>query len=216
MAEDVKPLPAEEIRTRKRMRKAEAQKSRKGSRRQNLDGPDKDIISADVAEKRKLALGLRKQRATYADIAKAMGLSTPMVAWRYVQDAIADIPMEVAAEVKQIEIEDCRADLFRINQRLEEERDSGKKITVRALVVALGAKVKLREQLARYLGLYAPVRNEHTGKDGAPLTLTMTDIQGMTDDQLERAISNASRGSSSSGAGAGSPSSSPRASRQPH
>jgi predicted transcriptional regulator len=217
MSDEVKVASPDEIRARTRKRKRDAKKGGKGgSVRNNLNGPDKDILSADVAEKRRTALGLRKQKMTYADIASAMGLSTAMVAWRYVQDALADIPMEVAAEVKQLEIEDCRADLFRINQRLAEEA-KGKKLTVRAMVAALGAKVKLREQLARYLGLYAPVRQEVTGKDGAPLlTLSMADIQGMTDDQLERHISAANRGSGSSGSGAGSAATASRATRQPH
>lgn len=176
----------------------------------NLHGPDKAIVSAEVAEKRKTALGLRKQKMTYEAIAAAMGLSTPMVAWRYVQDALKAIPFEAAVEVKQLEIEDCRDDLRRLNTRLAEG-----KLTVRGLVAALGAKVKLREQLARYLGLYAPIRSELTGKDGAPLTLTMTDIQGMSDDDLDRTIS-AGRQRGASGGGAGAPAATPRASSRAH
>ena len=188
-------------------------RKRRGGKRSapGLNGPDKQIISAEVQEKRKKALELRKQKMTYDAIASVMGLSTPMMAWRYVNDALKAIPMETAIEVKQLEIEDCRADLLRLNQRL-----AAKGLSVAEEVKALTAKAKLREQLARYLGLYAPVRTELTGKDGAPLALTMADIQGMTDEQLERAIAGVGRGSGARGAGAGEPQAAPGSPRQAH
>lgn len=179
-----------------------------------LSGPSKQIAAAEVQERRRQALELRKRKMTYEAIARAMGLSTPMVAWRYVQDALKAIPAEVASEVKQLEIEDCRDDLRKLNERLAV---AGDRISFVDLSKALGAKMKLREQLARYLGLYAPTRTELTGRDGAPLTLTMTDIQSMTDEQLERAISSGSRGpGGAGGARAGAEEEAPGEAGEPH
>ena len=192
-------------------RKKKPSPNKGGQRSPNLNGPDKQIISAAVAEKRVEALELRKNGMSYHAIAAQMGLSTPMVAWRYVNDAIAAIPKEKATELRRIHIEDANADLLRLNKRIREE-----KLTVSEFCKALSAKVKARDQLAKLLGLYAPTRAEVTGKDGAPLTITTTDIRDMTDEQLERAIANANRRSSAGGDRAGTSSTAPREAGEAH
>lgn len=142
-----------------------------------LQGPQLQRKMAATQEKRRQALELRKQGATYEQIARAMQLSTPMVAWRYVQDALKDIPIEVAKEVKLLEIEACRDDMRRVNERI-----AGGKLSLVEFVKAIGAKVKLREQLARYLGLYAPTDHTHTFLN------RHVDVNALTDEQIERAL----------------------------
>ncbi len=175
----------------------------------SLRGPKFTIKSAEVQEKRLQALQLRKAGASYPMIAKQMGLSTPMVAWRYVQDALAEIPVEAAAELKSIMLIGIDADLVLLNNLHAKAR------TVAGHAKLVLAKIRLRELHARLLGLNAPTRNEHTGKDGVPLTLTMNEIQGMTDEQLDRTFA-ASRRSGPSGSGAGASASPPRSPRDPH
>lgn len=185
----------------------------RGSTAQNLRGPDKQIIQAATAEKRVEALQLRKKKMSYRDIAKALGLSTAMMAWRYVQDAIKDIPKEVAEEVRALEIQDCEEDLLRLNEKI-----SAGNLSIGDHCKVLGTKVKIREQLARYRGTYAPVRAEVTGRDGAPIAMTLTQIESMSDAELDRALrtGGANGRSSPHGHGAGTSSSASETDRSPH
>lgn len=184
-----------------------------GNRPPQLRVPHHEIVAAEVAERQRQALEFRKLRMTYDSIGKAMvPPCTAMSAWRYVQKALAAIPREAAEETKRIEIEDCYADLKRLNKRIA----SG--LTVIEEIKALGAKAKLREQLARYFGHYAPARTELTGKDGAPLSLSLTqsDIEAMSDEQIDRAIDAACRRSGGAGTVSGTEATTPGTSRQAH
>ena len=154
-------------------------------------------MSAEVAEKRRQALVLRKKGATYEQIMREMGLSTPMVAWRYVNDAIAAIPREEAKECKALAVAKLDAQEVRLNNLLLEKATILEKCRIELVLV------KLAERRARLEGHDAPTRTELTGKDGAPLALSLKDIEGMTDDQIDRALGHAIRTASSAGVGAG-------------
>ena len=173
----------------------------------NLNRADKQIVSAEVAEKRRQALVLRKKGATYEQIKREMGLSTAMVAWRYVHDAIAEIPREDAIECKALAIAKLDAQEVRLNNLLLEKTTVLEKCRIETVLV------KLAERRARLEGHDAPSRTELTGKDGAPLALSLKDIESMTDDQLERALGSALRTATSGGAGAGAPEAIPGAAR---
>lgn len=146
----------------------------------SLRGPSFSVKQVEVQEKRLEALELRKAGASYPQIAKQMGLSTPMMAWRYVNDAIAAIPVDAAKEVKALMLASIDADLVRLNNK-----HASVKTVIEETRLIL-AKDRLRESQARLLGLNAPIRNEHTGKDGGAILTGHVDLEGMSDDQLER------------------------------
>jgi hypothetical protein len=181
-----------EIPTRKERKKRSAAKN--GSPKQ-LKGPQLQKKMSDNQEKRRQALVLRRQGATYDQIGKALEVST-MTAHRYVNDAIAAIPREEAKEVKALAISKLDAQEMRLNVLLE---STTRKPTVLELVRIELALVRIAERRARLEGHDAPTRAEITGKDGAPLALSVADLEGMTDEQLERYIANASRGGGARG-----------------
>lgn len=199
----------------------------------NLHGPDKQIIQAETQERRRQALILRKQGATYEQIATQLKFSTKMVAWRYVHEAIADIPADEARDAKRIEVEKLDARELRLNQlllRIDGRRDLYEKrardaggdpanhvgLFVVEEVRVNAALTKIAERRARLEGLDAPTRAELTGKDGAPLRLSTNDIQGMTDEQLDRVLNGARGGSGAGGGGARAPEAAPGEGRRPH
>lgn len=160
----------------------------------NKRGPKFTAAQAKLQENRLQALELRKAGASYPQIAKQMNLSTPMVAWRYVQAALKDIiPEETKNEARRVMLEAIDADLARLNNLQPK--------TISDMVKIVTARDRLRDSKARILGVHAPTRTELTGKDGAALSLTLSDIQGMSDEQLERVFSSGANGRSSSGGG---------------
>jgi predicted transcriptional regulator len=187
-----------------------------------------------VAEKRRLALMIRKRGATYEQIARELGLSTKMVAWRYVHEAIAEIPAEEARDTKRLELEKLDARELRLNnlllsidQRRKLYEDKVKLGVAEpedhvGLFVVEQCRIeqqltRIAERRARLDGLDAPTRAELTGKDGAPLiSLTREDIKGMTDEQLKRVVNGTHRGGGAGAGGAGAPGAAPGEDRRPH
>jgi len=178
-------------------------RTRKRKHPRGLDGPHLQRKMAETAEKRRQALALRKQGLTYEQIARAMGLSTKMVAWRYVEEAIKEIPRENAIAVKALATQKLDAQEARLNTLLAaaDAADPKKKrsLSVAELVRIELALVRVAERRARLEGHDAPLRTELTGKDGAPLTLSVHDLEGMSDDQLDRVIRSALRSGASRG-----------------
>ena len=146
----------------------------------SLRGPAYSIKALETQKKRSEALTLRIAGASYPRIAKQMGCSV-MTAYRWVNDAIADIPRDAAIECKAIMLEAIDADMVSLSNLL-----SGIKLTPSETAKLVLAKDRLRETKARLQGLNAPVRNEHTGKDGGAILTGHVDLEGMTDEQLER------------------------------
>lgn len=165
----------------------------------SLSGPQLAVKMADNQEKRRQALILRKQGATYEQIQRAMGLSTPMVAWRYVNDAIRAIPATEAKENKALAQQKLDAQEQRVNtllQKLEVKREqslTGELFVLEQVRLEL-ALTRTAERRAKLEGHDAPSRTEVTGRDGAPLALTVAQLEGMDDEQLADVI-RAHRGS---------------------
>lgn len=152
-----------------------------------LKGPQLQRKMAENQQRRQQALTMRIQGGTYEQIAGQMGVST-MTAYRYVQDAIREIPKEEAKHAKTLEISKLNASELRINARL------AKPCTVIEAVRLELALVKIGERRAKLEGFDAPTRAELTGRNGAPLTLTINDLQSMSNAELERVINASLRG----------------------
>ncbi len=147
---------------------------------QILRGPGLQAKMARTAAKRKEALELRINGATYEQIGARMTCSS-MSAHRYVNEALKDIPADRAKQLR--EIEEGRLDLLTV--RLNNERREKGADRVRIDLALL----KVSESRRKLLGLDAPTRNEHTGKDGGAIITTAVDfeaIKGMSIDELER------------------------------
>lgn len=155
-------------------------RKRKRSVPSQLRGPAFARKQEEVQEKRKEALALRRAGATYQQIADKMGLSTPMQAHRYVNDALAAIPMANAIALKQLALTKLDAQEVRMNQA-----QKNAKTVLEACRVEL-TLVKLAERRAKLEGTDAPVRNEHTGANGGAILTGHVDLEGLTDEQLER------------------------------
>lgn len=135
-------------------------------------GPKYTIKQEELALKRNEALEFRKNGLSYPQIAVRMGISA-MTAWRYVQDAIDDIPKERAIEVRNLTLAQIDQDLARLNSL---HASTLKPAEVARVCLA---KDRLRESKARLLGLNAPTAHEHT-------FLNHVDVRTLTDEQNER------------------------------
>lgn len=148
-----------------------------GGQPSHLRGPHLQNQMAETAEKRRVALSLRRQGATYEKIAAQMGLSTAMAAWRYVNDAIKDIPKEEAKEIRAIELQKLDDKEVRLNLLLA---DPSKKLTVADAVKLELALLKIQERRAKFLGLDAAISVD------ANVNHRSIDVRTMTDEQLAR------------------------------
>ena len=79
-------------------------------------------------------------------------------AHKAVQQAIADIPKELAEDVRLLELE-----------RLDRMLAGMWPKAIAGDPKAVAAAVKIMDRRAKYLGIDAPVRTELTGKDGGPI-----------------------------------------------
>jgi hypothetical protein len=142
-------------------------------------------FSADAAalqEKRVQALNLRKAGATYAQIGLQLGVAT-MSAHRYVNDAIAEIPHDAAVAVKALALAKLDAQEMRMNGLLREVKD-GTRVLERCRIELV--LVRIADRRAKLEGTDAPARTELTGKDGGAIMTGHIDLEGLTDEQLER------------------------------
>ena len=134
----------------------------------------RDRIAAEQNERRRKALELRKAGANYQQIADRLGLANKSMAWQAVHAAIRDIVREPAEAVLTIE-------LARLDALLLGVWTAAKAGDVRAIDRAL----RIMERRSAYLGLDAPKRTEHTGKDGGPIEL---DLSKLTEAQIDRLL----------------------------
>lgn len=139
-------------------------------------GPKHTIRQEELAKKRNEALELRKNGLSYPQIGQRMNCSA-MSAWRYVQDAIDDIPKENAIEVRNLTLAQIDADLARLNNLHGTTR-----LTPEQMAKIIMAKDRLRDSKAKLLGLNAPQQNEHT-------FLNHLDVRQLSDEQIDRALS---------------------------
>lgn len=112
-----------------------------------------------TAEQRDHMLDLRKQGMTHREIGKAVNRSVSTV-HKAIDEAIAAIPFENAEQVRHIELE-------RVDKMLEGIWDSATTGDPKAVV----AVVKLMERRAKYLGLDAPEKREHSGEIKGAISL---------------------------------------------
>lgn len=138
-------------------------------------GPKFVARQEDLAHRRNEALELRKNGLSYPQVGQRMGVSA-MTAWRYVQDAIADIPKENAIEVRNLTLAQIDTDLARLNNLHATAK------TVADVTKIVMAKDRLRESKSRLLGLNAPQLLEHT-------VLNRVDVRTLSDEQIDRALS---------------------------
>lgn len=96
---------------------------------------------AASAEKKVAALRLRAAGASRDDIAAELGVH-PVTAWRYIRDAIVELPREPAEEVRTLELE-----------RLDAMQAALWPMALRGEVQAIDRVLKIMERRARYLGL---------------------------------------------------------------
>lgn len=130
-----------------------------------------DAQRADMAEKERKALQLRRQGKTYGQIASLMGCATS-IAHRYVDMAIANIPKEEAELVRAIELDRLDRDLRRnerILEKLETRADQGDDKAIQNVALLHNSNRRIQERRAKYLGLDAPVENRLTGADGGAI-----------------------------------------------
>lgn len=105
----------------------------------------RDIRTAEIAEKHRKALELRKAGATYDQISSQLGYANRSVAWQAVRKAIADIVREPAEEVLTLE-------LARLDALLLGCWSKAKSGDTQAIDRAL----RIMERRAAYLGIDAP------------------------------------------------------------
>lgn len=131
----------------------------KDKRRKPLRGAAK--LSATLGMiRRPEALVMRLEGKTYAEIGRALGIAEKN-AWRYVQQALAE-----HAEAQEEHVAHVRAlQDRRLDALLTYLWSAIQQSDPRAVQVA----VAIEKRRAELLGLDAPKKLEHTGKDGAPL-----------------------------------------------
>ena len=129
-------------------------------------------------ERQKQALELRLAGASFEQIGQALNYSCASSAYRAVQSAIAKVPEPAVREYRLVNT--WRLNRLRINNWQAAQSGDPKAIEV---------ELKIQQEEARLLGLYAPTKTEWTGEAGGPVQLRVvydddddngsgTDIQG--------------------------------------
>lgn len=113
---------------------------------------NRDSAKAARAVRMKRALSLRLQGKSYDAIAAEMKLGHRSSAFRLVADAIEGIPKEEAEQVLAMELERCDAMLVALQPKIEKGN-----------TLAVDAALKIMARRAKYLGLDAPTKQEHSG-----------------------------------------------------
>lgn len=143
-------------------------------------GPKQKIRDA---ERQAQALELKKQGLNYDQIAAKVGYKFRAGAHAAVQAALKSIVAEPAEDVLKLELERLDRDENVAVQIIDANLARAKKAapnSVKAVIGALGRRAQIRDQRAKYFGLYAPTKTELTGKDGTPLI----DPSKLSDEQL--------------------------------
>ncbi len=119
-----------------------------------------------AAERRAQVVALRRRRATFDQIGRALGISKER-AWKLYQEALAAIPAAQVEEHRAEElmlIDDAIADLLKI------ARDHGKPMTA---VEAWNSIRGWADRKAKLLGLDAPTRHEYLTLDAIDAQIRM-------------------------------------------
>lgn len=108
------------------------------------------------------ALALRKTGATYEQIAAHLGYSNRQSANRAVLRLLAAHEAENVADLRTLE-----------NMRLDDLLFAVYKAAKSGDLGAIDRALRIMERRAKLLGLDAPVKQEISGTDGAPLSITI-------------------------------------------
>lgn len=119
------------------------------------------------------ALALWLRHTSYNQIAATLGC-TNSEAYRLVAEALDEQPRTR----KEDHLARALNLVGTMTKGLWESAAKGDPESVRAMILVMNRE-------AKYLGLDAPTRSEHTGKDGAPLQFLGVDIASLSDAQLE-------------------------------
>lgn len=125
-----------------------------------------DVRKAVAADKRRMALELRKAGASYQQISDQLGLGGKSNAHRAVKRAILDIPMDAAREVLAMELERLDALLLAVWQKAK-----GGDLN------AVDRVLRIQERRTAYLGLDAPKKQHNTEIN--------LDVQALNDAQID-------------------------------
>ena len=126
----------------------------------------KRVLAIEKKERQQQILALRKNGATYAQIAAQLGKDVAQI-YRECKEALADIRAktnETGEELKTLEVmhlQDLRLKLMNDLQRGKNDDNRGK-----LNYAAVQALLRLTEQYAKLLGLNAPDKQEVTGSVG--------------------------------------------------
>ena len=122
----------------------------------------RDARKVALAEKQRLALELRLKGASIRAIAAEMKTAKSNVD-RWIDEAIAAIPVEPAEKLRKIQLERTE----RYLRDMDAQLSAGETPAVRAAIRTLDHQAKLT-------GLYAPT--QVTGKDGGPVEVKVSGI----------------------------------------
>lgn len=119
-----------------------------------------------VRERQDKALALRLTGKSYREVGRAMGMGKSR-AQELVVRALAAIPLENAKAVLALELQ-------RLDRMLEGLQRKGGAFSGNPR--AVDSVLRIQERRAKYLGLDAPTRTEHTGRDGEPIEIELRPV----------------------------------------
>ena len=128
----------------------------------------RDARAAEVNERRRKALELRKAGATYEQIAHQLGYHDKSHARKEIAEAIDRIVREPATEVLDLEL--SRLDAMLVGLWTKAKGGDG---------AAIDRVLRIMDRRARYLGLDSPEKREHTGAVSIDLSEMMAAAERM-------------------------------------
>jgi DNA-binding IclR family transcriptional regulator len=118
-------------------------------------------------ERKMRALEMRKARASYAQIATALGVPKS-TAWKLVQSALKETLQEPSDDVRKLELESLDRLQFALWQQATQGNHG-----------AVDRVLRVMERRAKLLGLDAPSKTEHSGE---------IDVRSLSDAELEAIV----------------------------
>lgn len=135
-----------------------------------------DRQAAEAQHKRNEALALRIRGMTAPQIAEQLKISKPTV-YRYISDALKEIPRDNAEEALKLELEKLDRSDLEIAVQLQKtdlkHADRARYLLTRSRNIELRCRLK---------GLFAPERHEHSLVD----RINPSTVRGMSEDELRR------------------------------
>lgn len=125
--------------------------------------------------RQKQALEERLQGKTFEEIARTLGYSCSSSAYRAVQAMIAKVPEPAVKEYRLI-------NTWRLNMMRVGNWDAA----VSGDAKSIDTEIKIQQEEAKLLGLYAPTKTEYLGDQSAPIQLRVVyDDDNSTGDHIQ-------------------------------